>query len=432
MTTRQPAPRLILPTRGRYHCPVVLPWFSFARAETAAARLRRAAYACMPPRSRWPRLTRLRYLLQWPLLAGLASLRALRSWGGELERQAGIGRWRQFTQLYRRCLVDNVPPHAWYLFRMWTPEGQAAGADYLQEFESHWLLRWMNGGSDPALLVDKRGFAAACRAAGLRAVDNLVELQPDGEHWPGGRAGVLPAADLFVKLAVGLCGKEAELWRHDPASGGWRNGPERLDQAGLLARLRQGARRGSRVVQLRLVNHPALAGFSRNALCTLRMVTWRLPGGPARHFQTCLRMPVGDAVVDNFTPGGISAAVGADGVLLGGGRRYVEDPPDAHPDSGAAIRGTTVPYWQEAVALACTAHERLELAGIIGWDIAVTVDGPVLVEGNGTWGTDLMQVGARAPLGNSALPGIVQEFVDHYGPPTRVNRAFPSPPPCAG
>lgn len=426
MPDSQPSPRLILPTRGRYYCPVVLPWFSFARRDTPAARLRLAAYRCMPPRSRWPWLTRLRYLLQWPILAGLASLRAVRSWGGELERHAGIGRWRQFTRLYRRCLVDNVPPHAWYLFRMWTPAGRAAGADYLQEFESHWLLRWMNGGGDPAVLLDKRVFAAACRQAGLRATDNVVELDEDGERWPGGPAGELPAADLFVKLAVGLCGKEAELWRHDPAGGAWRNGAELLDQQALLARLRERARRGGRVVQRRLVNHPALAGFSRHALCTLRMVTWRLPGGAARHFQTCLRMPVGDAVVDNFTPGGISAAVSADGILLGGGRRYVEDPPDTHPDSGATIRGTAIPFWQEAVALACTAHERLDLAGIIGWDIAVTAEGPVLVEGNGTWGTDLMQVGARAPLGGSELPDIVRQFVARLGAPIPVKRSFPS------
>jgi hypothetical protein len=140
------------------------------------------------------------------------------------------------------------------------------------------------------------------------------------------------------------------------------------------------------------------------------MVTWRLPGGRSQFFRACLRMPAGNEIIDNFTPGGISAGVGADGSLLAGGRRYVEDPVDEHPGSGATIRGTPVPFWDEACALACAAQDRLGLSGAIGWDVAVTADGPLLIEGNGTWGTDLMQVGAHAPFGHTELPGIVARF----------------------
>lgn len=410
MSPTEPAARLILPTRGRYYCPVILPWFGFARRDTPAARLRRAAYPCMPRRSRWPWLTRLRYLLQWPLLAWLASWRGVHAWGAELERHAGVPRRRQLWEVYRRCLLDNVPPHAWYLFRMWTPVGRRQGPDYLQEFESHWLLRWMNGGGDPSVLVDKRRFAAACREHGVKAVGNLVELHGDGHEDWSGPAGELPHCDLFVKLAIGLCGKEAELWRYDAAASCWTDGRQVLAAPALIGLLRQHARSGGRIVQQRITNHPELAPLSRQALCTLRMVTWRLPGGHSQFFRACLRMPAADEIVDNFTPGGISAAVGADGRLLAGGRRFVEEPVDRHPGSGTAIRGTAIPFWNEACVLACAAQDRLGLTGAIGWDVAITPDGPLLIEGNGTWGTDLMQVGAHAPFGHTELPEIVERF----------------------
>jgi len=395
---------LILPTRGRYYCPVLLPWFRFARLDTAAARLRRAAYPCISKRGRGL------WLLQWPLRSLLASWRAVRRWGGELERHAGISRWSQLRQVYRCCLLDNVPPHAWYLFRMWTETGQSSGSDYLHEFESQSLLRSINQKMDSTLLNDKRRFDAACRRLGLKAVMNIAVLEADGsEIWAGTR-NELPTMDLFIKRPDGICGQDAELWLHDPATGTWQAEGQRLDASALLAHLRVRAADRGRMIQPRLVNHPDLQGFSRTALCTLRMVTWRLPGQASEFLQGCLRMPCGDTVVDNFTPGGVAAAITGDGTLLAGSRRFVGDPVDEHPDTGARIRGARIPYWEAACALVRTAHDRLELAGAIGWDVAITAAGPVLVEGNPVWGTDLMQVAAQAPLASGRLPEIVARF----------------------
>jgi len=74
-----------------------------------------------------------------------------------------------------------------------------------------------------------------------------------------------------------------------------------------------------------------------------------------------------------------------------------------HPDTGAPIEGRVLPFWPETVALACRAHAAFLPRVIVGWDIAITSGGPVLIEGNGAPGIDLLQRAYREPFGNSRL-----------------------------
>lgn len=67
---------------------------------------------------------------------------------------------------------------------------------------------------------------------------------------------------------------------------------------------------------------------------------------------------------------------------------------DAHriltevPGTGAKIRGFKVPYWQEALELVKQAAAAIPELRYIGWDVAFTPDGPVIVEGNFNPGVD--------------------------------------------
>ena len=72
-----------------------------------------------------------------------------------------------------------------------------------------------------------------------------------------------------------------------------------------------------------------------------------------------------------------------------------------HPDTGFRFAGFEVPYFPEVLAAAknAAAHVPHEL---IGWDIAVTEAGPVIIEGN--------TVPESADHGDRARPG-------HDGPP---------------
>jgi hypothetical protein len=65
------------------------------------------------------------------------------------------------------------------------------------------------------------------------------------------------------------------------------------------------------------------------------------------------------------------------------------------------IEGRFLPLWPETIALACLAHAAFAPRMIVGWDIAITSKGPLLIEGNGAPGIDLIQRAYREPIGNS-------------------------------
>lgn len=66
-------------------------------------------------------------------------------------------------------------------------------------------------------------------------------------------------------------------------------------------------------------------------------------------------------------------------------------PYERHPKTNAPIMGTTVPDLDAAVALACIAHQLFAQGfTVIGWDIGLTAEGPVLIEGNWNPGTVLL------------------------------------------
>jgi hypothetical protein len=62
-----------------------------------------------------------------------------------------------------------------------------------------------------------------------------------------------------------------------------------------------------------------------------------------------------------------------------------------HPTTGAEIEGTRLPFWKEAARLAIQAHRAFSDRLLIGWDIGILEDGPIVLEGNRGPDMDLMQ-----------------------------------------
>ena len=62
-----------------------------------------------------------------------------------------------------------------------------------------------------------------------------------------------------------------------------------------------------------------------------------------------------------------------------------------HPDNGLVFEGFEIPFFKEAVEMAKDLHSKLYRIHSIGWDIAITPDGPVFIEGNSLWEISLIQ-----------------------------------------
>jgi hypothetical protein len=70
---------------------------------------------------------------------------------------------------------------------------------------------------------------------------------------------------------------------------------------------------------------------------------------------------------------------------------------ECHPTTGAQIQGFRFPDWEKAMDMVKQASALIPELGYLGWDVAFTPDGPVLVEGNEFPGHDLYQLPAHTP-----------------------------------
>ena len=98
-------------------------------------------------------------------------------------------------------------------------------------------------------------------------------------------------------------------------------------------------------------------------------------------------MGVNMAPYVGFHTGGIAYPLElASGRVSGPGRNNTDlGAYTRHPASGAYLPGFQIPFWPELTACVRRAMDRVPGMGYVGWDIAVTPDGPELIEGNWHW-----------------------------------------------
>lgn len=147
------------------------------------------------------------------------------------------------------------------------------------------------------------------------------------------------------------------------------------------------------LVQERVLNHEAVARISPGSTSTLRIVTLRRTDGSCLIPFAGARFGRRGATIDNYSEGGILASVdlgtgvmGSGNMKAGGERIEVQQ----HPDTGAQIAGTRLPLWAETLDLVRGLSAVSPLRSV-GWDIIISTDGPVVLEGNHDWGIMMMQ-----------------------------------------
>jgi putative polysaccharide biosynthesis protein len=213
-----------------------------------------------------------------------------------------------------------------------------------------------------------------------------------------------------VKPVTSRGGKGAERW--DLVSESFFRNPcgDQLSGVELAARLCRRARKRALLVQPRLIAHQRLRRLSTGALCTVRVLTCVNEHGKPEVVEATFRMSIGrNDTVDNFHAGGIAAEVCLDTGVLGKASNLGFDARlgwlSIHPNTGVMIEGLRLPCWAEVKALAVRAHRAFDDRILIGWDIAIVDDGPILIEGNGSPDLDLHQ--------RPAARGLVESRAGH-------------------
>lgn len=134
-----------------------------------------------------------------------------------------------------------------------------------------------------------------------------------------------------------------------------------------------------------------------NCLCaasvnTIRIMTFAY-NGKSRILYAAMRIGNGVNHCDNFHQGGMGCSLDIEtGKLYGMAVDKDLREFECHPASGVKFDGFQLPYWEEAKKMVLEAALVSDHIHAVGWDVAFTDDGPILIEGNRRAGYDLVQV----------------------------------------
>jgi len=143
------------------------------------------------------------------------------------------------------------------------------------------------------------------------------------------------------------------------------------------------------IVQNIVQQHEALQKFKTKSVNTVRIVTVRGKSGKIGILSAFLRLSGNDtSFVDNRAKGGLGIGIDIEtGKLMKYG--YPHDgfgkKTDIHELSGIRFEGFQLPDWQKVTELVTIAHCQFYELQSIGWDVVLTPNGPVLLEGNDDW-----------------------------------------------
>lgn len=152
--------------------------------------------------------------------------------------------------------------------------------------------------------------------------------------------------------------------------------------------------------------HKDLNAIWPGSVNTIRMVTI-LKDDKAHVIAAYLRVGNGPRPVDNFNNGGMVTPVDVNtGIIKCAARDKAGVLYEQHPVTGTAFAGTQIPMWQEILDLLDKVTLVVPSIRYVGWDIAVTPKGPVVVEGNQYPGHDIYGLPGQNPEKIGILPAL--------------------------
>lgn len=138
---------------------------------------------------------------------------------------------------------------------------------------------------------------------------------------------------------------------------------------------------GGYILEEVISQSPEMAKFHPSSVNTLRINTVNF-GDVIKIMFPSFRIGRGHSIVDNANAGGITVAIDVNtsktiSAADERGAIYIK-----HPDTGENLVGIEVPRWEEACSTAMLLASLFPENKIVGWDLALSDDGWVIVESN--------------------------------------------------
>jgi hypothetical protein len=130
--------------------------------------------------------------------------------------------------------------------------------------------------------------------------------------------------------------------------------------------------------------HPEMNKLSPSSLNTLRMDTFIDSEGNIDIISGMVRMSVTDTHIDNISSGGCFVAIDINNGKLKKYGYYPSNPAVLlqHPVTKTVFENFTIPYFIEAKELVLKTASLMPGLRLVGWDVAIGENGPLIIEGN--------------------------------------------------
>ena len=164
-------------------------------------------------------------------------------------------------------------------------------------------------------------------------------------------------------------------------------------------------RDGDSVVEELITQDPDIAKFYQGSVNTVRFVTF-YHNDRLTKICAVLRMGRNGSEVDNATYGGIFVSIDMKyGIAYTYAKSFKGEKYAFHPDTGVQILGAKIPKWPELNNLVEDLVKIVPEQEMIGWDMALTPTGWVMVEANS-------RPGSQEAVNDHGLRDVMGDFYD--------------------
>jgi len=296
-------------------------------------------------------------------------------------------------------LVAQIKKYGWpdfqYLLYGMDVKSEEECSKYVNAMEFVYRRNYLNFERNPfnscCILRDKFYFGIFANAIGVKTPENIGYIENGIIHSVPKRFQVISLEELLHICPDGFCksldGENGEdVYHLQKENGCIKLDGNEISKEEFLNRVGK----GSFLVQKKIYQHPDMDKLYPLSINTLRIVTVRnLKTNKISVWPSMFRMGAGGSHIDNASKGGIVVNIypetgklspyGCRYAKFGGGRF------DRHPDTGMVFASFNIPYYEEVKREALYFHSMLKDIHSIGWDIAITPDGPAFIEGNDDW-----------------------------------------------
>jgi hypothetical protein len=322
---------------------------------------------------------------------------------------------QQIMDMTKLWFRDGVDPPSYYALKLFDPKRACDSSHYMTRYETkNGLFHALNSVLPPPYaeseINNKALFAACCQKAKLPHARTLLSISGGKTKWHCEPDDL--KTDLFCKRMRGVGAQGVVGYRYSEDGLYIDDAGNQFTHENLLRTLERKSTLHPFLVQPRLQNHPEISDFAEHSLIAIRVVTVINEFGSVEVALAMLRIlpelePRWNSLPDEEIAAPIDIETGEMGLLTGDKLFTVHLRYPNHPVTHAQVAGQKIKAWPDICELAVKAHTIFPHRLLIGWDIALTPCGPVLLEGNTNFDVMLLQRVHDGPIGRTRLGELI-------------------------